>query len=474
MSRRLPRRVLRLALPSCLLALAIALPLAFAPGLESPASAIGRRRNPPPPPAPPPPPGPATPIGPTQLWFTPNLASDDLIGLFTQPDRWDVARGRTRVLKLYNQQIRPAACPSCGPNEHAALVGADAFRKLRAWGIDLAIEVGAIKEWGCTAEPMARRAGEVIRTVEDHGGRVRYLAMDEPLLGGQHTMNNRSCGMTRDAIATQVADYVARVKRDFPHVDVGDIEPYPRFDARELVAWIDALLARGTPLAFFHLDVDMNHVENIDAPLDRDLRALQDHCRARGIPFGVIFIGRDRDGDRAYYDHAMGFAGRVKRASGLPDHVVFQSWIDGPGGRRVPINLPESGPNRFTHTRLIHDGWALLVDNDARFISWSVPDTVRAGERFRVSVTMENAGPIAWTRRDAYKLGVEATGAAWGTTRATLGAGDRVPPGGRTTFAFELTAPARAGSHALRLRMVQELCEWFGAPTPEKRVTVTP
>jgi hypothetical protein len=43
-----------------------------------------------------------------------------------------------------------------------------------------------------------------------------------------------------------------------------------------------------------------------------------------------------------------------------PDHEIFQSWvgpyyITGPGPREIPINLPESDPEVFSHTRLINE-----------------------------------------------------------------------------------------------------------------------
>src|SRR5204863_1474998 len=98
-----------------------------------------------------------------------------------------------------------------------------------------------------------------------------------------------------------------------------------------------------------------------------------------GIPLGIIiWSGYDPlNADRAYYDHAMDLAGQVKAAIGMPDHLVFQSWVtrapvacaqsepaclrqgcspDDPpycGEKSVPLNLPDDDPAAFTQTRLV-------------------------------------------------------------------------------------------------------------------------
>jgi hypothetical protein len=92
----------------------------------------------------------------------------------------------------------------------------------------------------------------------------------------------------------------------------------------------------------------------------------------------IIWSGYDPlNADRAYFDHAMDLAGRVKAAIGMPDQLVFQSWVtrapvgcaqsepacltqrcspDDPpycGEKSVPLNLPDDDPAAFTQTRLV-------------------------------------------------------------------------------------------------------------------------
>jgi hypothetical protein len=47
-----------------------------------------------------------------------------------------------------------------------------------------------------------------------------------------------------------------------------------------------------------------------------------------------------------------------------------------------------------------------------------------------------------------------------------------VAPGGQATFVFTVTAPATAGNHVFRWRMVQDAVEWFGDYTPTVVVRV--
>ncbi|MBI5200786.1 MAG: hypothetical protein HY925_04285, partial [Elusimicrobia bacterium] len=65
-----------------------------------------------------------------------------------------------------------------------------------------------------------------------------------------------------------------------------------------------------------------------------------------------------------------------------------------------------------------------------------------------------------------------ADNANWRVGRVPLGASEKVKPGARHTFSFEITAPSKAGTYAFQWRMAQEKKEWFGQLTPSVAVKV--
>jgi hypothetical protein len=304
------------------------------------------------------------------VWFSPNVGSTDLLELFTEPHRWPQARSRVSVVQFYAQQVgsdREADCSICGPNVLPALAGAGAFDRLREWGIDVAFETGSVKHHTCQGKVAGAHAAGLVDRVIASGGRVRYIAMDEPLLGGADVVNGESCGLSPSGSAREVAAFMAEVKTRHLEVEVGDIEPYPYYRVSQLSAWLDELDRAGVKLAFFHLDVDLNFVKNARADVSGDLRRLKSVLDSRGIPLGVIFTVHEREiprgastdtAARAYHDSVMKWARTVKASIGAPDHAIFQSWLESPGGARVvPRNLDEGV---YSHTRVVNEGSDLL------------------------------------------------------------------------------------------------------------------
>lgn len=300
------------------------------------------------------------------LWLGPNVGSVDLLKMFSEPDRWSAARDKTGVFQFYIQQLAAtsaAACPSCGDNILPGFDGVDAFNKLKAWNIGIAIETGAVKHHTCDGEVAAQGAAGVIGLVKDRGASVRYVAMDEPYIGGEQRIGSETCGYTMARSAQETARFLRKLATLHPDVKVGDIEPYPYFRVPQLLAWLDELARNGEKPAFFHVDIDRVAVKNARLDVSADLRALKAGVAARGIPFGVIFWGHELDiprgaasPDRSYYDAVMGWVGTVQAAIGAPDHAIFQSWLRSSDGRNVvPKNLSESD---YSHTRLLNDGWA--------------------------------------------------------------------------------------------------------------------
>ncbi len=334
----------------------------LAPATQRPTSTSTSEPTTTPTPAPSP-----TPLSSELVWFTPNFGSGDFLDLFAQPESWPSARAQIDVFKFYTQNILDDHCQICGPNSFSALVGVDAFQKLTDWGIAISIEVGAVKEWGCTGTDEFRAADAAIQRVQANGGSVATLAMDEPYIGGQLVADGNTCGYSMEESADITARFIRLVNRVHPDILVGDIEPYPYFTIPELELWLDALEQRGVSLAYFHLDADLVGARAMGRDVGADLQRLSQFLEERQIPFGVIFTANsdwDSRSDCSYFDSTVQWVRAVKAAIGRPQQIIFQSWL-GPaadGSHAVPQNLPESGTDSCSHTRLIIQGLELLGD----------------------------------------------------------------------------------------------------------------
>jgi hypothetical protein len=223
------------------------------------------------------------------VWFAPNMGSNDYAALFTKTEDWGTARSKIDVFKFYTQNILDAPCTICANNTLSKLANAHAFQVLAQEDIAIAVEVGAVKEWGCTGDVTYGVAQTVIRNIQAQGGTVAFLAMDEPLFGGRIEVNNTTCGYQMEKSAVVTADFMKRVNIAYPQMVVGDIEPYPEFSVPELERWLLTLQADEAKPAFFHLDVDMERVRVESQDVIKDLQSLSQFCLAQGIPFGVIF-----------------------------------------------------------------------------------------------------------------------------------------------------------------------------------------
>jgi RHS repeat-associated protein len=112
------------------------------------------------------------------------------------------------------------------------------------------------------------------------------------------------------------------------------------------------------------------------------------------------------------------------------------------------------------------------AQNNAQFISQSVPATMTPGQTYAVSITMRNTGGTTWTAATDYKLGSEnpPNNGTWGLGRVLLTG--PVAPGQDAVFSFNVTAPATAGLYNFQWKMLRELVEWFGPLTPNVVVAV--
>jgi hypothetical protein len=300
------------------------------------------------------------------VWFAPNMGSTDHAELFTDPGAWAGERELIDVFQFHSAVLFDQPCAICSDNSIVTLGAADSFRQLSEWGIATAVEVGAIYEDGCDgAANFARDAGVVIANVAAHGGSVRLLTMDEPLLHGGRKPHPLACDYTPAEAAVETAAFVRAVAAAHPDILVGLVEPYPHYSVVELQDWILELDRQGVALPFFHLDVDIERVRVEGQRVAADLRALRDFCQARDIAFGVIFTSNwTRSGsNRAYYRSTLDWVTTVNEAMGRPQHVKFESW-QGPassGHHEVPVNLTRNDPDGYGHLALLREGLNVLA-----------------------------------------------------------------------------------------------------------------
>jgi hypothetical protein len=330
-----------------------------------------------------------------------------MLDLFTSPDDWAGARAKIDVFKFYSGQVgsegwscdqNPAAV--CGDNYLENFVTVDAFSKIEQWGLDLAIEsffagpVMAVDPIECSTPTHVQNftlngSINVIQSVEDNGGVVKYLAMDEPLrqwlpayfyiYTGQS--DPRPCLVDSiGVIADYVAAYISQMQVWFPSIPIGHIELYPEVGVEQYKEWVIALEARGVSIPFLHLDVNGPRLDqynswgmNID--FGADLLELKTFLEPRGIELGVIFTDiycnsqlwePDTYDDETYYDATLDWLNAVDSTGVEIDHRIFQSWVKpyfttGEGPREVPINLPEDDLAVHSHTRLINEAFGIVV-----------------------------------------------------------------------------------------------------------------
>ena len=228
--------------------------------------------------------------------------------------------------------------------------------ELQQWGIKFALEVGAVKPWGATGEKTFNVQRPIWDRVGRLGGSIYAMAMDEPLCCARKEIHRPD-----DYAVEETANFIALVRKQYPHVLIGDIEPYPYIPLPDLIQWIEALEKRLAEMGvrgldFFRLDVDWVCFTVRNQGSWREVKKLEQYCRNRKLAFSLIYWAS------GYPDHGAARAGRrfdvvrLRDAAGVrlcgrgrvPDQYVIQSWIDAPSR-----SVPET--DEFTFTRSVRD-----------------------------------------------------------------------------------------------------------------------
>ena len=268
--------------------------------------------------------------------------------LAEHPDQWEQLRKRTGNL-LYADHVLHRQNP-----EDVALT--ELLGKFRQMNLPLQLEVGAVKPWGKTgAETFAKQKPMWERFLRC-GALIDSIAMDEPLNCCDTHLKMENA---MEYAATETAEFIALVRKDYPNWLIGDIEGFPALSADQVIQWIDLLeaklKAKGVrSLDFFRLDTDWMHfVHDTKKGSWREMKRIEDHCRRKEIPFSVVYwaanypamLKRDLADDVTWYVGVLRMGFDYAAVGGKPDQIVVQSWVDGPN-----TFLPETKPFTFTNS----------------------------------------------------------------------------------------------------------------------------
>ena len=267
--------------------------------------------------------------------------------LFEHPDDWKDARSKTDVLFYTDLNLQRQF-----KDEELRVW----FGKMREWNLKLAMEVGALKEWGLTGEKTFNAERKNWEHLQSLGANLYAIGMDEPLCCAREHIHQT------DGYAMQeTANYIALVREHFPQVLIGDIETYPSIsieDHKKWIAGLQKLLAdrkvRG--LDFYRLDVDWLRFTVQGKGGWQEVKTLEHYCRQRKLPFSLIYWPSGYPGmlKRGIADDSTWYVGVMQQGydyaaiDGKPDHYVIESWVGAPQ-RCVPDNAD------WTFTRTVRD-----------------------------------------------------------------------------------------------------------------------
>jgi hypothetical protein len=270
----------------------------------------------------------------------------DYMDLFTPTAPWTTVASKLTAFKISMQFVLR------GTDQQLRTVIDDLKRRHIGIAIELGVLQGSGQPGSCGyhvegyASPASVEA--VAKHIKNAGGQIEFVAMDEPVWYG-HIFQSGGGGRIgcRDAIpalADQVALKIAVLRRHFPNIQVGDVEPINATNPQsiaDIIAFSDALTEKaGRKLAFVHADVAW---QTNWRPM---LTQLASQLHRRNIPFGVICDGdANAGGNEAWVSQALRRCKDVAaNPKTTPDALIAQSWEPLPSKM-----LPETDPGSLTY-----------------------------------------------------------------------------------------------------------------------------
>ena len=267
---------------------------------------------------------------PAELWFSPldsllrpfnNVQGpSDFFQLFRPEAPWAKSSASIKVFKIYPDLIVRATDSDLKK----------IFEDLDRRKIKLALEFGVLTDSERCGHAVESYNGEHLARfalrIKRLGGTLAYLTMDEPLWYGHYYKGPNACQSDVETIARDVAQNIGPVRRIFPEIQVGDIEPVPSTEPpdwlEEIGDWTNKFSkATGQKLDFFHVDIIWKG-DWIDK-----VNNLASLVKQKGITFGIIYNGNSEDNsDDMWLTHMREHYQAIEKYGPIPDQVIFQSW----------------------------------------------------------------------------------------------------------------------------------------------------
>ncbi|MDQ0475203.1 hypothetical protein [Labrys wisconsinensis] len=287
---------------------------------------------------------PAETRGEPKIWFSMGAISSEAghqswETLYDQPSpQWPPALTRITVMGILTQALVKI------PDADLAKVVAELKRRHIALGVEMLAQAytlpGMSAPAGCGGgvegyfppEQTAALAAKVARA----GGRIDYVAMDEPLWFGHYYAGPHACRSSVEDVAARVAANLREYQKLFPAVVIGDTEPFPSITDQpqwraDYQRWRQAFgRAVGQPLASLTVDINWGQPS-----WPRSLAAVAGFARGAGLPLGLIANAAPPTAattNQAWLDAAVRNAAHIERDLGVePAWITFTSWDRYPG-----------------------------------------------------------------------------------------------------------------------------------------------
>src|SRR5258708_1304955 len=162
-------------------------------------------------------------------------------------------------------------------------------KKLKAWNISLALEVGGVKEWCRQGQECFSKQKGWWNRITKHGGEISSFAMAEPRHKGVGDLH-----LSEVYAVEKGAQFIQAVRQAYPRALVGDIETSPTQPTADHIKWIDRLEQRLHELGvrgldFYRLDVNWVLFQTEHMRSWADLKGIEEHCHAKKIKFSLLY-----------------------------------------------------------------------------------------------------------------------------------------------------------------------------------------
>lgn len=277
-----------------------------------------------------------------QIWLGPQppgtrIGTPDYFDLFKDNAPWQQASPKTHVFKLYGPWMDGQAT-----DDQLRQIVAGLQRR----GLGIAFEAPPLAATevcthvieGFGYQPLGHNVSLRIKRA---GGTVHYADLEHPYDAVTFSGAPPECSYSAERAARDVAVYVQGVRSVFPDVRIGAIET-ANHSVEAVARWVEGYRSViGEDLDYFSLDVDYSRPN-----WAKDVRAIEEYLRGRGIEFGIFYRGDEDDASSAEW-----IAKAEQRsveyeaiAGGRPDRAIFQSWHPYPDHV-----LPETNPSALTY-----------------------------------------------------------------------------------------------------------------------------